>query len=61
VRAAGAKVTGIVIPDSVNASTSYPIAALTKSGNAATAQAFVAYVLSAAGASVLAADGFAKP
>ena len=31
VRAAGSKVTGIVIPADVNASTSYPIAALTKS------------------------------
>jgi molybdate transport system substrate-binding protein len=61
VRAAGDKVMGIVIPDDVNASTSYPIAALTKAGNAAGAAAFVAYVLSADGASVLSADGFAKP
>jgi molybdate transport system substrate-binding protein len=61
VRAAGDKVTGILIPDGVNASTSYPIAALTKAANAAGAAAFVAYVLSADGASVLAADGFAKP
>lgn len=61
VRAAGAKVTGIVIPADVNASTSYPIAALTKAANAAGAAAFVAYVLSTDGAGVLAADGFAKP
>jgi molybdate transport system substrate-binding protein len=61
VRAAGDKVTGLPIPDGVNASTSYPIAALTKSANSAAAQAFVAYVLSAAGSSVLSADGFAKP
>lgn len=61
VRAAGSKVKGIAIPDEVNASTEYPIAALAKAPNAAGAQAFVAYVLSAAGQSVLSADGFEKP
>ena len=61
VRAAGAKVKGITIDPSVNASTEYPIAALTKAANAAGAQAFTAYVLSAAGQAVLAADGFEKP
>ena len=61
VRAAGSKVVGLTIPASVNASTSYPIAALTKSTNSATADAFVAYVLSPAGMAVLSADGFAKP
>ena len=61
VRAAGAKVKGLVIPADVNASTKYPIATLTKAPNKATAQAFTDYVLSAGGASVLTADGFAKP
>ena len=61
VLAAGAKVTGIEIPADVNASTSYPIAALTRSANAATAAAFVAYVLSPAGTSVLTAAGFQQP
>jgi molybdate transport system substrate-binding protein len=61
VRAAGSKVKGIPIPDDLNASTEYPIAALTKAPNAAAAKAFVAYVLSPAGQAVLAADGFAKP
>jgi molybdate transport system substrate-binding protein len=61
VKAAGAKVKGIAIPASVNASTEYPIAALTKAKNAAGATAFVNYVLSAAGQQVLVADGFAKP
>ncbi|HEY2042865.1 MAG TPA: molybdate ABC transporter substrate-binding protein [Jatrophihabitans sp.] len=61
VRSAGTKVTGIVIPDAVNASTEYPIASLTKAPNAAGAQAFVAYVLSAAGQQVLASAGFEKP
>jgi molybdate transport system substrate-binding protein len=61
VRAAGTKVKGIEIPAAQNASTEYPIAALTKAPNAAAAKAFVAYVLSAAGRSVLTAAGFEKP
>jgi molybdate transport system substrate-binding protein len=61
VRAAGSDVKGITIPDDVNASTTYPIAALTGSENKGTAKAFVDYVLSADGASVLTAAGFAKP
>jgi len=61
VRAAGAKVNGIAIPADVNTSTRYPIATLTKAPNKATAQAFTDHVLSADGASVLTADGFAKP
>jgi len=61
VLAAGDKVKGVEIPDDVNASTSYPIAALTTSANAATAAAFVAYVLSPAGSSVLTAAGFQQP
>jgi molybdate transport system substrate-binding protein len=61
VNAAGAKVKGIVIPDAVNASTEYPIAALSHSGNLALAQAFEAYVLSDAGQSVLTTDKFEKP
>ena len=61
VRSAGVKVRGIVIPANVNASTVYPIATLTKAPNKATAQAFTDYVLSPAGASVMTADGFAKP
>jgi molybdate transport system substrate-binding protein len=61
VLAAGAKVKGIDIPDDINASTEYPIAALTKAPNPTGAQAFVAYILSAAGQAVLTADGFAAP
>lgn len=61
VKAAGDKVKGIEIPAAVNASTSYPIAVLTTSGNKATARAFTDFVLSDAGASVLTAAGFAKP
>jgi molybdate transport system substrate-binding protein len=61
VRAAGANVKGIEIPADVNASTKYPIATVTKAPNKTTAQAFTDYVLSADGAGVLTADGFAKP
>jgi molybdate transport system substrate-binding protein len=61
VLAAKGKVTGIDIPADVNASTSYPIAALTASKNPSLATAFVDYVLSADGVSVLAAAGFRQP
>lgn len=61
VLAAGAAVKGIAIPKGVNASTEYPIAALTKAPNRAMASAFTAYVLSAAGSKALAAAGFGKP
>ena len=47
VQAAGSKVKGIEIPADRNASTTYPIAALTRRPNPAGAQAFVDYVLSA--------------
>ncbi|MGY4766415.1 molybdate ABC transporter substrate-binding protein [Kribbella sp. CWNU-51] len=61
VKAAGDKVKGVQIPNDINASTDYPIAALTKSGNAALASAFVDFVLSPAGESVLSAAGFQAP
>jgi molybdate transport system substrate-binding protein len=61
VRAAGTTVKGIPIPAAVNASTTYPIAPLTGSANAAVAQAFVDYVLSAPGIAVLTGDGFEQP
>ena len=61
VRAAGSKVTGVEIPSSVNATTTYPIAVLKNSGNHDLAQAWVDYVLSAAAQNVLLADGFSKP
>ena len=61
VHAAGRRVTGIPIPAKINASTDYPIAALTSARNAAAARSFVAYVRSPAATSVLTADGFAAP
>jgi molybdate transport system substrate-binding protein len=61
VKAAGDRVVGVPIPDSVNAVTDYPIATLTHAKNADLAKAFVAYVQSADGLQVLAAAGFANP
>ena len=61
VLAAGDKVEGVAIPADVNASTSYPIVALTGSADAATAAAFVDYVLSPDGVAVLTAAGFRQP
>lgn len=58
VRAAGTKVEGIDIPDSTNVVARYPIAALTKASNPATAGEFVAFVLSPRGQQVLAGFGF---
>jgi molybdate transport system substrate-binding protein len=61
VRSAGAAVQGIAIPAALNARTEYPIGVLREARNPAGAQAFTAYVLSAAGRRVLAAAGFDKP
>jgi len=61
VRAAGTKVRGIEIPADQNASTSYPIAALTEAPNPVGAAAFVDYVLSPDGEKVLEQAGFAAP
>ena len=61
VQAAGTKVKGVQIPADDNASTLYPIAAISKSSHQSVAQAFVAYVLSPAGQQVLSAAGFEKP
>lgn len=61
VKAAGSKVVGVAIPDSLNADTEYPIAVLTHSKNSALATAFVAYIESADGMRVLTAAGFLNP
>jgi len=61
VNAAGSKVKGVTIPASDNASTTYPIATISKSKYQSIAQAFVAYVLSPTGEQVLKAAGFEQP
>jgi molybdate transport system substrate-binding protein len=58
VKAAGSKVTGVPIPDSVNVIATYPIVAVKGSKNAALANAFIAYVLSADGQATLQSFGF---
>jgi molybdate transport system substrate-binding protein len=61
VQAAGTKLKGIVSPADQNASTSYPIASLTKAPNSPGAAAIGDYVLSADGEKVLSQAGFAAP
>ena len=62
VKAAGTKVHGVPIPDDVNASTDYPIAALTKARRTPPwPRPGSTIVLSAAGQKVLPAAGFKKP
>jgi molybdate transport system substrate-binding protein len=61
VKAAGAKVHGVTIPASDNASTLYPIATISSSQHESVAKEFVDYVLSPAGQQVLTAAGFQSP
>jgi molybdate transport system substrate-binding protein len=61
VRAARSKVQGVNIDAAVDASTTYPIAALRSAGNPNLANAWVDYVLSAEARAVLRADGFVLP
>jgi len=58
VKAAGSKVTGVPIPDSVNVIATYPIVAVKGTKNSALANAFIAYVLSADGQVTLQSFGF---
>ena len=58
---AGGKITGVNFPTAVQAITDYPIAVLKDAPNAAGAQAFVNYILSAQGQQVLTAAGFENP
>lgn len=61
VTAAGSKVASVDLPESTASGTAYPIAVLTAAPNPSGAAAFVAYVLSEQGRSVLTAQGFAAP
>ena len=58
VKAAGSKVTGVPIPDSVNVIATYPIVAVKGTKNSAVANAFIEYVLSADGQAKLQSFGF---
>jgi molybdate transport system substrate-binding protein len=61
VRAAGDVVEGVPLPPEHEVRARYPIAALRAAPNAAAAQKLIAFVLSDAGANVLARHGFSKP
>jgi len=61
VKTAGSSVTGVPIPDAVNAVTTYPIATVKDSKNAKLAKDFEEFVLGADGQRALAAAGFAQP
>lgn len=61
VRAAGSAVEGVPILSGTNESSVYPIAALSDAPDSAGANAFVQYVLSPAGRSVLLTAGFGPP
>jgi molybdate transport system substrate-binding protein len=60
-RAAGDAVEAVAIPAAVNVVATYPIGVLEASGDAAVADAFVAYVLSDEGQAVLEELGFLPP
>ena len=59
VKAAGNRVSGVEIPDSYNVEATYPIATLTHTENSATARAFIEFVASPDGQSILGSYGFA--
>ena len=58
VKAAGSKVSGVPIPDSVNVIATYPIVTVKGSKNSALGKAFIAYVLSADGQATMQSFGF---
>ncbi|HEY8952304.1 MAG TPA: extracellular solute-binding protein, partial [Candidatus Dormibacteraeota bacterium] len=58
VKAAGSKVAGVPIPDSVNVTATYPLVAVKGSKNSTLGNAFIAYVLSADGQATLQTFGF---
>ncbi len=61
VKAGGAKVQGIAIPDTQNVVATYPIAVMKAASHGRAAQAFVDFVLSAQGQRILASFGFGGP
>ena len=58
---AAGRVTGVAIPESMNAATTYPIATVKAGKNPAGAAAFQAFVLSQAGREALTEAGFGTP
>lgn len=60
-RAAGDTVSTVEIPDSLNVTAAYPIAALAAAPSHEAAETFIDFVLSDAGRAVMAAHGFMQP
>ena len=58
VKAAGSKVTGVPIPDSVNVIATYPMVAVKGTKNSSLGNAFISYVLSPDGQAILQSFGF---
>jgi molybdate transport system substrate-binding protein len=58
VKAAGSKVTGVPIPDSINVIATYPVVAVKGTKSSDLGNAFIAYVLSADGQATLQSFGF---
>ena len=61
VRAAGDRVEGVALPESVNVVARYPIAAVAESHQQELARAFIAFVLSERGRAILGTFGFSNP
>ena len=61
VRAAGASVEVVAIPRALNVTATYPIAVVKGSSQVAAARAFVDFVLSGSGRSILESKGFMRP
>jgi molybdate transport system substrate-binding protein len=60
VLAAAGKAEGVVIPDDINVTATYPISVLKDTKNAATADAFTAFIAGAEGQVILSKYGFTK-
>ena len=61
VKAAGARVAGVDIPDAQNVTAKYPVATIKAAANPAAAQAFIDFILSPDGQAILAGYGFTRP
>jgi molybdate transport system substrate-binding protein len=61
VRAGGARVEGVAIPDADNVAASYPVAAVKGGINQKGGAAFIDFLLSGTGQAILAGYGFSKP
>jgi molybdate transport system substrate-binding protein len=61
VKAGGAKVAGVTIPDDVNVTASYPIVRLEAAPNQKAAEAFIGFVTGSEGRKTLAGYGFLSP